>query len=111
MGSDAFLTEHLQSINNVFDLELGNLTRLEGALLEKFQNYIGCAGFDRPIYHNNFNIVFTDEKDYDAVRFCIQNQEEVLKMEMVDYGVFLYVVRFINDNELNAILGIGSGEG
>ena len=77
---------------------------LTGDVLKNFMEMFGIGDTIEGVFYNEYNIIFTDKKTYDSIRFLIPQHETIVTIEMPEYNESFFVVRYFQDTVLNEVL-------
>lgn len=70
----------------------------------KLKSLLGLD-YDPHIFYNSVNIILTDHLEYEKLKSLVKRFEDVLKVEMIQFNLYLYIGHYINCPELKSILG------
>lgn len=96
------LKECINSLKETIDLELSGMQKIEGEESKRFIDkfYIEIPK-DEYIYKNSYSIAMTNDEVYFQLKPYLPDKDRVLKLEIPDYNVYLYIYSFFNNDTLN----------
>lgn len=95
---DKIVKKVVKGVIESFDLETDNLKLVKGKQLKRFREIYNLGEFGEiEVYHNNATVVITDKELWEKINFTVNEDEIIAKVEVQEYGHYLYVIRFIKN--------------
>lgn len=98
------LNEHRSNLESILDVEMKDAKPLTGDALEKLQ-FVLELNYAPHIFYNSTNIILTEREEFDKLKSIVKQFEDVLKLEMTQFNMYLYIGSYVNCQELKSILG------
>lgn len=98
------ISEHITQIEGLLGMELKDVKLLESNKVSKLNLDLEHPD-NASIFYNETNIVLTDTDQFNKFKSAFAKFEEVLKIEMVPFNLYLYVGNYVNCSELKNIIG------
>ena len=102
--------EHLDKMNHIIGLETNNMIEVKGEELDKIKNMLFIHWDPEPIYVTKTNIILTDINEYEQFIKVNPDHNLIMKLEIIDFNVYLYVIAYNNHPEINEIFKRLEGE-
>lgn len=97
------LNEHKEHLQTIMEMELKNAKPLDAEGLEKIKILLGLD-YVPHIFFNETNIILTDNEEYEKLKSAAKRLEDVLKIEMSPFNIYLFIGNYINCSEIKTIL-------
>jgi hypothetical protein len=94
---DKVVKKVFKNIFDVLDLETDNLKKVEGKGLDRFKEIYNLEFDDFSVYHNNSTLIITDKEVFSTLEFTLSEDDLIAKIEVPEYGFYLYAIRFIKN--------------
>lgn len=94
---DKIVKKVIKEMISVLDLETDNLKLVVGDQLKRFKEIYNIEIDDFKVYHNNSCLITTDKEIFDTISYTLSEDEIIAKVEVQEYGHYLYVIRFIKN--------------
>ena len=97
--------KRLNDIETIIFAECGDAKRLKGNRLDNLLSRLHITWDADPIYYSKSKIIFTEVNDYERFIQLYRKAQVVLKLEMPNHNSYLYVMDYIECDDLDFILG------
>lgn len=98
------LNEHLIELQEIISVELSNAQELKGEKLEKFKSMFYIDWELEGIYYTPTNLILTHEKEFKRIMEMNSNFTLVMKNELPDFCMFVYVLNYTQIEQLDKLL-------
>lgn len=87
----------LNQIKEVLDIEATSLKKVKGKKLARFKEIYNLDQVDSDLYMSNSCIFIQDKELFEAIQFTLDADDLVAKVEVTEYNLHLYVIRFLRN--------------
>jgi len=99
------IEERLNEIDAVVYSEVAEGEKLYGGKLEQFKQRLHITWEPDPIYFTKSKIIFCEINDYKRFKEVFRSSKDILKLEMPDHNLYLYIVDIVECEDINYVLG------
>lgn len=101
---DSMIFQKLEAISELVVGESANIKKLEDHKIEKLCQMFGMQLKPKELFYNEFNLFFTDPKEFEVFKFMLPDSAQVITLEVPEYDEYLFVLRYVNDSIISSIL-------
>ncbi len=99
------LSEHRSQLESILEMEMKDVIPLCEEKVSKLKDLLGLD-YTPHIFYNKTNIILVDNIEYDKLKTVVDKLEDVLKLEMSQFNLNLFIGNYINCSKLKLILGV-----
>lgn len=99
------LSEHRSQLESILEMEMKDVKPLDEDKVDKLKSILGLD-YTPHIFYNSTNIILVDNLEYDKLKTVVDKIEDVLKLEMSQFNLHLFIGNYINCSKLKSIIGV-----